>query len=95
MSASTASTPSRVHPLADPSPNHLDLCSPSCVRINKDLVDMYAKMTGQTRERIIADLDRDTFMSAQQALEYGLVDKVVESVNEGSAPRETYLGGIG
>ena len=56
---------------------------------------MYAKMTGQTRERIIADLDRDTFMSAQQALEYGLVDKVVESVNEGSAPRETYLGGIG
>ena len=38
-------------------------------------------MTGQTRERIIKDLDRDNYMSAQQALDYGLIDKIVTSVD--------------
>ena len=38
-----------------------------------------AKHTGQPIEKIQADTERDNFMSAQQALEYGLVDKVVES----------------
>jgi ATP-dependent Clp protease protease subunit len=42
---------------------------------------MYAQMTGQTREQIIKDLDRDNYMSAQQALEYGLIDKIVTSVD--------------
>ena len=44
------------------------------------LVTMYAQMTGQTRDRIVSDLDRDNYMSAQQALDYGLIDKIVESV---------------
>jgi ATP-dependent Clp protease protease subunit len=37
-------------------------------------------MTGQTRERILSDLDRDNYMSAKQALDYGLIDKIVTSV---------------
>ena len=41
----------------------------------------YAQMTGQTREQIIKDLDRDNYMSAQQALDYGLIDKIVTSVD--------------
>jgi len=52
------------------------------MRIKDNLVRMYAQMTGQTQEQIIKDLDRDNFMSAQQALEYGLIDKIIE-VNEG------------
>ena len=48
------------------------------MRIKENLVRMYAQMTGQTQEQIIIDLDRDNFMSAQQALEYGLVDQVIE-----------------
>lgn len=39
-----------------------------------------AKHTGQTLERLQEDTDRDNFMSAEEALEYKLVDKVVESV---------------
>jgi ATP-dependent Clp protease protease subunit len=38
-------------------------------------------MTGQTREQIIKDLDRDNYMSAQQALDYGLIDRIVTSVD--------------
>jgi|TARA_B110001469_G_C9542931_1_gene269563 ATP-dependent Clp protease protease subunit len=34
-------------------------------------------MTGQTREKLIKDLDRDNYMSAQQALDYGLIDKII------------------
>eukprot|EP00586_Coscinodiscus_wailesii_P016290 CAMPEP_0172519206 /NCGR_PEP_ID=MMETSP1066-20121228/291278_1 /TAXON_ID=671091 /ORGANISM="Coscinodiscus wailesii, Strain CCMP2513" /LENGTH=229 /DNA_ID=CAMNT_0013301745 /DNA_START=560 /DNA_END=1249 /DNA_ORIENTATION=- len=48
------------------------------MRIRDNLVKMYSMMTGQTQERITLDLDRDNFMSAQEAKEYGLVDKVLE-----------------
>ena len=51
------------------------------MRIKENLVRMYAQMTGQTQEQIILDLDRDNFMSAQAACDYGLIDQVIE-VNE-------------
>ena len=37
-----------------------------------------ADHTGQPLERVSADTDRDHFMSAQEALEYGLIDEVIE-----------------
>tara|TARA_B110001452_G_scaffold156535_2_gene130340 strand:+ start:3866 stop:4531 length:666 start_codon:yes stop_codon:yes gene_type:complete len=49
------------------------------MRIKNTLVTMYADMTGQTRERLLSDLDRDNYMSAQQALDYGLIDKIIAS----------------
>merc|ERR1712070_494980 len=52
------------------------------MRIRDNLVKMYSMMTGQTTEQITFDLDRDNFMSAQQAMEYGLVDKVLEIPKE-------------
>ena len=51
------------------------------LKIKGTLVTMYSQMTGQTREQIVKDLDRDNYMSAQQALEYGLIDKIVTSVD--------------
>ncbi len=39
--------------------------------------EMYAKYTGQPLERIQADTERDNFMTAQQAADYGLVDAVI------------------
>lgn len=43
-------------------------------RLNKILV----KHTGQTLDRIDKDTDRDYFMSAKEALDYGIVDKIIE-----------------
>jgi len=37
-----------------------------------------SKHSGQSLEKVKADTDRDFFMSAQEAVEYGLVDKVIE-----------------
>jgi ATP-dependent Clp protease protease subunit len=46
------------------------------------LYKILAKHTSQKEEKIAVDSDRDYFMSAQDALEYGLVDKVIESRRE-------------
>jgi len=48
------------------------------LRLKNELNGMMAFHTGQTIEKIAKDTDRDYFMSAQEALEYGLIDKVIE-----------------
>ncbi|HLW04493.1 MAG TPA: ATP-dependent Clp endopeptidase proteolytic subunit ClpP [Azoarcus sp.] len=47
--------------------------------IRERLNGMLAKHTGQPVERIAKDTDRDNFMSAEAAVEYGIVDKVLTS----------------
>ncbi len=44
----------------------------------KKLNEILAQNTGQPLEVIARDTERDNFMTAQQALEYGLIDKVIE-----------------
>jgi ATP-dependent Clp protease protease subunit len=46
------------------------------------LNEIMAKHTGQSIEQVERDLERDNFMSAQKALDYGLVDTVLEQRNE-------------
>ncbi|MEQ8976261.1 MAG: ATP-dependent Clp protease proteolytic subunit [Coleofasciculus sp. C1-SOL-03] len=48
------------------------------LRIRRQLNQIYADKTGQTIEKIEKDIDRDFFMSAQEAKEYGLIDRVIE-----------------
>ncbi|CAM5409783.1 ATP-dependent Clp endopeptidase proteolytic subunit ClpP [Thauera mechernichensis] len=47
--------------------------------LRERLNGMLAKHTGQSMERIEKDTDRDNFMSAAAAVEYGLVDKILTS----------------
>ena len=49
------------------------------LRIRQRLNEIYVKHTGQTLERIESKLERDTFMSADEARDFGLIDQVVES----------------
>ncbi|CBN58844.1 ATP-dependent Clp protease proteolytic subunit [Kamptonema animale CS-326] len=48
------------------------------LRVRQQLNEMLAKRTGQTLEKIQKDTDRDYFMSAAEAKEYGLIDQVIE-----------------
>jgi ATP-dependent Clp protease, protease subunit len=50
------------------------------------LDEIYARHTGQTEERVHTDMERDRFFDAEQALEYGLVDRIVESHDLGRTP---------
>ncbi|BAZ90376.1 ATP-dependent Clp protease proteolytic subunit [Cylindrospermopsis raciborskii] len=48
------------------------------LRIRHQLNQIYADNTGQVLSKIEKDMDRDFFMSAQEAKEYGLIDRVIE-----------------
>ena len=47
--------------------------------LRERLNQIMANHTGQSLERVASDTDRDNFMSAEQAVSYGLVDKVIAS----------------
>ena len=46
--------------------------------IKERLTRIMEKHTGQKYEKILQDMERDNFMSAQQALEYGIIDRILE-----------------
>ncbi|NLC33461.1 MAG: ATP-dependent Clp endopeptidase proteolytic subunit ClpP [Clostridiales bacterium] len=48
------------------------------LRTKRKMNQMMAEMTGQTVEKISADAERDYFMSAQEALTYGIVDQIYD-----------------
>jgi len=47
------------------------------LRLKKMLTEYIAKDTGKSFEAVAADLERDNFMSAAEARDYGVVDKVM------------------
>lgn len=48
------------------------------IRTREKLNEILAKNTGRPMEEIIRDTDRDNFLSADEAMAYGLIDKVIE-----------------
>jgi len=56
----------------------IEIHAKEIIKIKKALNEIYAKHTGKPVEKIERDMDRDYFMSPQEALEYGLIDKVIE-----------------
>ena len=48
------------------------------LELRKRLNLLYVSHTGKLLEVIEKSMERDTFMSAQQALEFGLVDKIID-----------------
>lgn len=50
------------------------------LKMKKSLTEIYVKHNskGKTFDQLSADMERDKFMSAQEALEYGLIDKIIE-----------------
>ena len=49
------------------------------IRLNDLLRNILAKNTGQDPERIRRDFDRNFYMDAQQAKEYGMIDEILSS----------------
>ena len=49
------------------------------LELREQLDTIYAEHTGQTKERVREDMERDRFFTAEQAREYGLVDRVISS----------------
>jgi ATP-dependent Clp protease protease subunit len=60
----------------------LDLQAKEIVKTRNMLVDVYVSKTKKDRKTIEKAIDRDTWYSAEEALEYGLLDKIVGSFDD-------------
>jgi len=60
----------------------LEIQAKEIVKTRETLVKVYVEATGKTAEEIDRAIDRDTWMTAEEAKKYGLVDKIVTSINE-------------
>ncbi|HEX5852786.1 MAG TPA: ATP-dependent Clp protease proteolytic subunit [Solirubrobacteraceae bacterium] len=49
------------------------------IKMRQEIDAIYAEATGKPEEQVRADMERDRFFTAEQALEYGLVDKILEN----------------
>ena len=59
----------------------IEIAAREVLRLNQLVREILAKHTGQPMERIIRDTDRDFYMDANQALEYGLIDEVLKPLS--------------
>lgn len=60
----------------------LEIQAREILKTRKGIVDIYVEATGKQAEEIDKALDRDMWMSAEEALEFGLLDKVVSSYQD-------------
>lgn len=60
----------------------LEIQAKEILRTRDDLVKLYAKETGKSPKAIEDALDRDTWLNAEEALAFGLLDKIVDSYQE-------------
>ena len=57
----------------------IEIHATEALALRQRMIEIYAKHTGQDEETIRRDLERDRFLTPEQAVEYGLIDSVLES----------------
>ena len=60
----------------------LDIEAQEILRLRTRLYDIFAKHTGQSVEKIEKDCDRNLWLNAEEAIEYGLVDRILQKAPE-------------
>jgi ATP-dependent Clp protease protease subunit len=60
----------------------IDIEAKEIVKMRERLNRLIARETGQTYERVARDTDRNYWMSAEEAIAYGMLDRVISSVSE-------------
>jgi ATP-dependent Clp protease protease subunit len=58
------------------------------IRVKRLIVSYFAVHTGRTMETVEKDLERDYYMSAEEALEYGLIDKILKRGKNGETGKK-------
>jgi len=64
----------------------IEIAAKEILHVRESLNEILAFHTGQTTERIAEDVDRDRFMSPAEAVEYGIIDRVLEPGDSGREP---------
>ena len=77
----------------------IDIHAREILAIKERMTRLMAMHSGQSYERVMEDTERDRFLTAEDAVEYGLVDRIVQSRNEelnvASAGADAGKGGTG
>ena len=60
----------------------IEIAAENILKTKKKLNEILAANTGKSVEQVTADTDRDHYMSAEEALDYGLIDKVITNREE-------------
>lgn len=55
----------------------IEIAAKNAVKIKNMEIDRISRYTGQPKEKVAADVERDYWLSAQEALEYGIVDEII------------------
>ncbi len=63
---------------AQPAHSGSDIAALLAQRLNKELVEILAYHTGQSIEKLTSDLQTDYWMTAREALDYGLIDSIID-----------------
>ena len=71
----------------------IDIQAREILRVRDEVNSILVTHTGQTIEKVRQDTERDFFMTADQAKEYGLLDEVIISRDAGGVPTETLVRG--
>ena len=66
----------------------IEILAREILRMRSRMNDLYAKYTGQSLTDIEKAMDRDTFLEADEAMKFGIVDKVFETRPENGEPDE-------
>ncbi len=61
------------------SPADIQIAAKEILALTQRMAEIMSKHTGQTVERVMKDIDRDRFMTPDEAVEYGIVDAVMPS----------------
>jgi ATP-dependent Clp protease protease subunit len=59
-------------------PTEIEIYAREVINIKRLMEEIMSKHTGQEVEKIAKDMDRDFYMTSQEALEYGIIDRVIE-----------------
>jgi len=60
----------------------IEITANHIIKTKKKMIEMLSKNTGQSIEKVSHDVDRDYYMTADEAVAYGLVDKVITRGNK-------------
>jgi ATP-dependent Clp protease protease subunit len=70
-------------------PTDIEIQAREVIGLKRSLEEIMAKHTGQTQEKLQKDMDRDYYMTAQEAKDYGIIDNVIihrDTAKDGNQP---------
>ena len=59
-------------------PSDIEIAAQEVVEMRRRMAEIIARHSNRSVETVLEDIDRDRFMSPQEAVEYGLVDEILD-----------------